>query len=524
MAPRLTDLLDLEYFMARDLAPGVDRQSLLERDREIHKEITASRPQDAPPLDESDLIFSWLELRRLLELAHAGPSGLDALPGRAFTRCARMAALVFLSLGLGLGFFFAFSFLAYHGSTPVNVALFFLIFVLVPLVFSMAGVRVFYRGLRGRTRPVPWTTALVSGAMARLGRVKGDAGPALQGLEPSTPLFWSLFQLSGLAGLGLSLGMLGGTLVKVAVSDLAFGWQSTLVTSPQGVHDLVALIAAPWSWMVPDWAHPGLAQISGSRIILKEGLDTLATADLVSWWPFLCFSLLVYNVLPRLVLVLAGAWAGMASRRQFDLTRPEFRQLLGRMQSPEVEIRFRETPVTPPRPREHAVPGPRSTADPRDLDPVHGDEDPAEPRVSESTGAEDAGLIPALVLAPAEIWEGPPGETMVSLIAQQFHLEGALVAIDLDEDADARALAPRLEDCSGPVILLQEVWQPPIRGLLFYISQLRSRLDAPLWVLLCQGPERESQAIAGDDVNARVWEEKINALGDPLLRVVRVEV
>ncbi len=159
--------------------------------------------------------------------------------------------------------------------------------------------------------------------------------------------FWPFFLLSSFFSAAFSAGALGGTLFRVAVSDMAFGWQSTLVTASGRIHGALSIISLPWSWFVPkSLAHPSLEQIEGSRILLKEGIATLATEDLVSWWPFLCLGIFFYAVLPRLVLMLLGFLAQRRAVGQFDFERPRFKKLLVRMQSPIMDIRFNETPVS----------------------------------------------------------------------------------------------------------------------------------------------------------------------------------
>lgn len=104
-----------------------------------------------------------------------------------------------------------------------------------------------------------------------------------------------------LFGIGFNLGALTSTMSKVALSDLAFGWQSTLSIGSETVHAIVRMVATPWSWWCGEGVgYPSIDQITGSRMVLKEGIRQLSSDALISWWPFLCFCLLVYGLLPRL--------------------------------------------------------------------------------------------------------------------------------------------------------------------------------------------------------------------------------
>src|SRR5690606_892450 len=62
----------------------------------------------------------------------------------------------------------------------------------------------------------------------------------------------ALLQWSQWAGLGLQSAALGASLVVVVVTDLEFGWSTTLTSGDaaldaQRVHRVTTAIAAPWS-------------------------------------------------------------------------------------------------------------------------------------------------------------------------------------------------------------------------------------------------------------------------------------
>jgi len=139
---------------------------------------------------------------------------------------------------------------------------------------------------------------------------------------------------------------------------MAFGWQSTLMTASDRIHGALAVISLPWSWFVPQpLAHPSLEQIEGSSILLKEGIATLATKDLVSWWPFLCLGIFFYAVLPRFMLIMVSFLAQRRAVGEFDFERPRFKKLLVRMKSPIMDIRFDE-PLTGWAGRQNPLPDP----------------------------------------------------------------------------------------------------------------------------------------------------------------------
>ncbi|MBW1718378.1 MAG: DUF2868 domain-containing protein [Deltaproteobacteria bacterium] len=103
--------------------------------------------------------------------------------------------------------------------------------------------------------------------------------------------YWPVFMLAQIFMIGFNLGVLAATLLKVTGADIAFGWQSTVQVSTEWVFELVRAVALPWSWFVPaEIAYPSLSRITGSHMVLKDGIYSLATEDLVSWWPFLCLA------------------------------------------------------------------------------------------------------------------------------------------------------------------------------------------------------------------------------------------
>ncbi len=548
MVPKLEHILDLEYLASIDdgIADAQAREDLKARDREIYekicseagtppdKEAASHGPMALHDMDETRLLFSWLEYRKLVVLAQGGPKALMGLPGKILVRRARLLAGLCLAGGLSLGFVLAFSFLAYHGTTPVNVALFLSLFVLLPFVFSLAGLRFMVGGVgRGLPGGALWgrlaSRFLFRSPLDKRGEDAPD--PAWSGLfEPGdtpmgTHLYWSLVGLSTLSGVALSLGFLGGTFFRVAVSDLAFGWQSTLVATAQKVHGLVTALALPWAWALPSdqfpgLAHPTLDQIAGSRIILKEGIDALVTTDLVSWWPFLCFSLVFYTVLPRLLLWGYAHWAGRSARRDLDLGRPVFRRLLARMKRPHVAVRFRETAVTRPASDSHPLsfadqPSPKAPVGDTDV----GDKEGAGNRV---TAPVDQAQCPARLLFPQEIWTPEARERVGALVAGQFHLAPvSLAEVAMDADVDGAAMGPSPD--KGPLLLVQEVWQPPIRGLLYYVTRLREITDCPVWVVLVQGADEPRLGVSPGDVDARVWARAVKDLKDPGLMVEFLE-
>lgn len=97
-------------------------------------------------------------------------------------------------------------------------------------------------------------------------------------------------------------GVLAAFLALLLFTDLAFGWSSTLVDDPQRIYQLTQLISVHWQAYWPA-AVPDLTLIENTRFI-RIAPSTADAGNAGDWWPFLLASLLIYNLLPRVLLML----------------------------------------------------------------------------------------------------------------------------------------------------------------------------------------------------------------------------
>ena len=548
MTLKFKDMIDLDYLLEQDehaLAgtgfsekPSADTgqpshgqgPGIAQRDRDIFNQLNGKA------LDERQVLEEWLGHRRRVYFEESGKS---MLPGRMFSLACKWAARLLFFLGGFFGFGMAYSFLAYHGTRPVNVTLFFAIFILVPFVLFLFSLTAM---LPGRKKSMIYSLAAflvfkgIPRGVGKIGKITGHAHwtagaqsctDAVSSLvsrkktEYGPLMFWTFFILAGLLGLGFSTGVLCATFFKVAVSDVAFGWQSSLTGTTGGTTEQVAAIVRaiglPWSWFLPG-AVPGPDQIMGSRIVLKQGLAALSTEHLVSWWPFLIMGILVYALFPRAVLVAAGMAARSRAERRFDINRPRFRKLLIRMQTPVMDIEYEESPAKAPdmpATRETtARPGPERVLVP---DPVAAAEpEPAlRPAVKDRPVGGPA-LLPAVVLAPSMIYDDKALDRMIPWVNRQLALNTlGRIDVSFDFESDRNVLESAADSLPGQVVLFQEVWQPPIRAMLHYITQLKTQVLAQqnLWILLTRTPGEKSLAVDPDDPDLKVWQTAVRNLG-----------
>jgi len=558
MTIHLKDIIDLDYLLSLDDQRDSveEKEEILARDREIFTQLNQADLDQADPdqtgLDsgtDTALLFSWLEYRRLVFFHEAGEGPSALLPGRVFSSLYRWIVYVLVIIGFLSGISLAYSFLAYHGTRPINVTIFFTVFIFFHFLlfsitlFVLAG-RFFTERTGNRGSRYSIVHTLLSGfffkgfpgILKKIGRPMGEKGMEtieytaslirMRNREYRPVFFWPFFVLSSFFAAAFSAGALGGTLFRVAVSDMAFGWQSTLMTASDRIHGALAVISLPWSWFVPETlAYPSLEQIEGSRILLKEGISTLATKDLVSWWPFLCLGIFFYAVLPRLMLIIASFLVQKRAVGQFDFERPRFEKLLVRMKSPIMDIRFDETPVSRAG-QQNPLANP-SVFDPLEPDSLGPDSLKPDGSGPETVLAKQRPLngSPAVVLVPEAIYGDKNLGAVPGVIRQNMFLDvRSTVPLSFDYSEDKDLLVSLAAASSDQVILLQEVWQPPIRGLLHYFVQLKTQIftDRPLYILLTQTPGEGSWVVDGEDINFKVWKRAIQQLGNPDILLERV--
>jgi hypothetical protein len=347
------------------------------------------------------------------------------------------------------------------------------------------------------------------GVIERLDGRKRDAIAAAVGLFQSRKqvygslFYWPAFNLLQGFAVCFNIGLLGATLAILSGSDVAFGWQSTLQVSSQAVYHLVQTISLPWRWIVPPaLSHPSLEAIEGSRIILKEGIHSLSTGDLVSWWPFLCLSVLFYGLLPRLVLMISGVLVQrhLLARLRFDHAAGD--RLVRSMTNPMVSTAG--APVAPPHPDIEA----------KSPSAFH-------TKVARPVGGNFVALVPEDISTDCDELEAMANRELSIQVTHRKIIGAGEVS---DEEVLDVLQAMRDAPDFGGVLVLQEAWQPPIRESLNYLKQLRNRLGetAAITVALVGKPGSDTLFTAPGEVDLRIWKQRIAALGDPYLSVERL--
>ncbi|GAB6042427.1 DUF2868 domain-containing protein [Endothiovibrio diazotrophicus] len=212
----------------------------------------------------------------------------------------RLALLLagFGVVALAAGFALVAGLLTFSPLERINLLWFLLLAVFLPLLWWLLTLLFHATGL-----PLPLADLL----KRRL--------PAEALASPAAPLVSATARLLGHALATLfALGMVAAFALYLLVTDLAFGWSSTLQLGGDWLHRATSLLAAPWASLWPA-AVPSAELVEATRhfrAALPEGGDP---ARLGQWWRFLWMCLVTYVLLPRLASTAFYWWQLRAMQR-----------------------------------------------------------------------------------------------------------------------------------------------------------------------------------------------------------------
>ena len=517
---QIPDILDLEYFLRLN-GPGTTDPG---QDRDIYVQHILPALDASAPASRRHVIRKWLDRKREIEKANHPDTAF--LPGETYSEIYGLLQVLFFIMAGITGWGMAAALLRYSGVQPVNIAsylgilVFFQIAILMitTLVITVHCIRpggfsgsILY-GLIGRLA-VFVSLKVKQKALKRLSAEKQGAVAATIGLLRGRRkvygnlFFWPVFRLFQIFGVALNLGVLTGTLLRVLGTDLAFGWQSTLQPSAQTVYNLVHTIAMPWAWLLPaDLAYPSLAQVEGSHMVLKEGIYHLATGDLVAWWPFLCFAVIFYGLLPRMLLFVFGVFRTGQSLKRIDFSHSDIDRLYQRLQTPRVSTRGEPSAANP----ESDVP-------------------PAFPEPDAQTNVATTQDRQLMALIPDDIYDECPTDELRNHVQKALAAQIGEVLKFGDNLAADREIIQRLGDFEWSdqipgIFILQEAWQPPIREFLTFLSDLREAMGerAKIEIGLVGRPRPETIFTSPSAADWHTWQRKLQTFGDPYLRLERL--
>jgi hypothetical protein len=489
----LADLVDLEVQLADD--EQRPEAELVARDAGVAATI-GNRP-----LSERGLVAAWI---REVQPARATSAGHRV--ARAYRRASLLLSLAMFALGAIV----AVSIFNFTGDHPINVLIVLGVFVLLQLLsllVSLVAMTIatarpgFFEGLP----LVLFVRQLAARLWRRASERRVDEGTrgAVNRLLSRRSLYSRverqlIFRHVQVAAAWFNAGALIVLLVEVTVTDLAFGWSTTLQLGPERFHQLCERLSILWSRWFPE-AIPSLDLVRATQYFRLEGAYVGATHGVRiadpslsgQWWPFLVACLVAYGLLPR---VLLAVWSGLMvslSLSRVRLDTPDITRLLARLTAPALR-------------RSHSN-------DPGNVTPLGAGLDP----VGTALSSEPATAV-GVLWRDAEI----PQSGVAELARQRYRasLQSRLGAAGGHDFADDERFVASLEPADEPMVLIvSEPWTVPDAALKRFIGEVRARgTRRPIVVALAEGGTEEDTAI---------WAGYLAELRDPYLyfeREVRV--
>jgi hypothetical protein len=91
-----------------------------------------------------------------------------------------------------------------------------------------------------------------------------------------------------------------------------------------------------------------------------------------------------------------------------------------------------------------------------------------------------------------------------------------------DRDHLRKAVSEKqVNNVSYRTVIVQEAWQPPIKETILWIKSLRVEMNgiAGMVIALVGKPGRDTVFTPPSNMDRMIWEQAINSLGDPYIRV-----
>ena len=318
----IRELVALKLLLDQDSTDG-NRSRLEQRDYEIGLKI---KEQPAKPWRKW---FTGKEGRKrnkiLLWLSHVmDDDGSSEIREKSKTieNGVKWLGVGIVLIGLVLGVSAAAAVFHYDGTTPINILPAIFLFVVLPLAFLIYFIILALRdsklgeGYFGKSSTKLNRTAspgfIQNKLMNKLSggrrlQAESEAGNMEKLRIAYTPFVkWKLRYWTQLSAIFYMLGALGWLTLKIATTDLAFSWSTTLNISPNTMNAFTSVIAAPWSAWVPaasiDLETIELTQYyRAGQSALPQGAEA---SDMGRWWGFLLMAMVCYGLFPRIITLM----------------------------------------------------------------------------------------------------------------------------------------------------------------------------------------------------------------------------
>jgi hypothetical protein len=317
------------------LAAAVDIHRWLESDQATPMQVRSQRDRDLgrqqPALDDASRLLNWW--------AQVEPK--PAQPASVGQRLIKMRSWIsagLFAIGLFLGLTLCSLALTYRGDYPVNLL------AMLGVLVGIPGLMLLLTFLSGALQGVGsrYVSGLVNGLninrwiLGLWDRLSSDQFSTSfgQGDARRRFAFWQVVTFSQVFSVGFFAGVLCMFGLLVAVTDLAFGWSTTLEVQVTTVHQWVIVVAYPWAGLWPA-AVPDADLVEISRFYRLAGVvaDEHA-ARLGQWWRFVLMVIVVWGLIPRLILWSFGSWRLHLACRCLLLEHAQVTALLDRLKTP----------------------------------------------------------------------------------------------------------------------------------------------------------------------------------------------
>ncbi len=409
-----------------------------------------------------------------------------------------VATIIFFLVGIGIGGVL----FKYDGTNPINVLPILLFFVCIPFILLVISITVVnWNRLINLLKLRLNITSIAEEGWRGILRIssyfkKGEYPYHINNIYEQNKrivnnYFKILIQKSSLAYI---MGACIVIFIKIITTDLAFSWSSTLNMSSNHMYHMTEIISTPWQDIMPT-AVIEYEMIEKTRHYRATG-ETIpegATAqDMGVWWSFLMMSILLYNLLPRL---LAYYYYRIRLPRimKRDLLRyPYTQRLLEIMEKPNVQ----EGPQTHP-------------INSKDWNN------------NEVGGEHSHDIQHTSDVSAALLWRFDKDGIDIESIKKQlnvsafkvFQVGGSNTIKQDDEIIDKVSDIIDGNNTRQEIVVLVRYWESPDVDLIFFLRKLRGRIGKKLIKII---PILRSDNDANKK-NEKSWHARINEIGDPWL-------
>jgi uncharacterized protein DUF2868 len=465
--PTLAQTIDIHAWLETDAATPLNKR--VRRDRELGQQVHA--------VDETSRVLQWWAL---LDAPDKSGSGY-----RVSAMARRMSVLLIVA-GLLVGASACATALSYDGLYPVNLLGFVGVMVGIPGLLLFMTLLTGLLGSVGSDHLSQSVRGLnmnrwLMGVWDRLGG--GDIGARFgQAGARGKLAYWQLLTFAQEFACAFFIGAVGALVFLAAISDLAFGWSTTLDLAASTVHAWCSSMALPWTGVWPA-AVPDLDLVEVSQYYrLDREMESEQAARLGQWWPFVLMTLLVWGLLPRLLLLLFARWRVKISTRQFLREHSEVSALIDRLNTPILEM---------------------------------GDfSDEREGEQHSVNRSLHANIQEVHIDGPIIAWNGALSESNT-----QNQKQPLLQLSSLHNDADKIELLQLLPRSTDKLLVAVKSWEPPVLEFNDLLSLVREQLGAK--VSIAVAPVGVAGA-APEAEDVEVWARAIGKLGDPRIYVVAI--